>query len=103
MPGAISLGKWDTDAWRVTDYTALCSLDAGRFRLPLVSAVQKLTELAVDGVVLIDGPGVVRGIAGKELLVGLLAAARVDAVLALTVADRPPPLLGGRNRRVHHR
>ncbi len=92
-PGAISLGKWDTDTWRVTDYSALCTLDAGRFRLPLVSAVQKLTHPALDGVVLIDGPGVVRGVAGRELLVGLLAAARVEAVLALTTAEQSPPLL----------
>jgi ribonuclease BN (tRNA processing enzyme)/polynucleotide 5'-kinase involved in rRNA processing len=93
VPGGISLGKWDKNAWRVTDYTALCTLDAGRFRLPLVSAVQQLVQPALDRIVVIDGPGVVRGVAGKELLEGLIAAARVDAILALTTVDRPPLLL----------
>ena len=93
VPGGISLGTWDTEAWRVTDFAALCTLDAGRFRLPLVTAVRQLAQRSLDGVVLIDGPGVVRGVAGKELLQGLLTATRIDAVLVLTKADRPPPLL----------
>lgn len=93
VPGAVTLGKWDTDGWQVKDYVALCTLDAGRFRLPLVSAVRQLAQASLVGVVLIDGPGVVRGVAGAELLAGMVEAANADAVLALTAMGRPTPLL----------
>ena len=93
IPGVVSLAQWDSDAWQVTRYEAVCTLDAGRFRLPLVTAVRNLAQTELDGVLLIDGPGVVRGIAGRELLAGLVEAAGVEAVLALTAADRSPPLL----------
>lgn len=93
IPGAIALGTWQNDGWRVAQYEALCTLDAGRFRLPLVAGVQRLAREQRDGVMLIDGPGVVRGVAGSELLLGLVEAAQIDAVLALTAADRAPPLL----------
>lgn len=93
IPGAVSLGKRHNSSWQVSAYAALCSLDAGRFRLPLVSAVRSLIAQVPDGLVLIDAPGVVRGVAGRELLEGLIEATEVDVVLALTAADRPPPLL----------
>ena len=92
-PGSVSIAKRQNNAWQVIDYAGLCSLDAGRFRLPLVSAVRSLAQQLPDALVLIDGPGAVRGIAGRELLEGLVEATAVDAVLALTVEDRPPPLL----------
>lgn len=93
VPGFVSIAKWQKETWQVIDYAGLCTLDAGRFRLPLVSAVRSLVQQLPEGMVLIDGPGVVRGIAGRELLAGLVEATGVDAVLALTVGDRPPPLL----------
>lgn len=93
LPGSVSLGNWKADSWQVAGYKALCTLDAGRFRVPLLSEVRRLARLPGKGVVLIDGPGVVRGVAGRELLAGLLEAADADAVLALTAADRPPPLI----------
>jgi ribonuclease BN (tRNA processing enzyme) len=72
---------------------ALCTLDAGRFRLPLAMAVRRLLYKVPQGVLLLDGPGVVRGVAGHELLPALLEAADLDTVLALTAADRQPPLM----------
>lgn len=91
VPGTVSLGRWQQDGWRVCAYEAICSLDAGRFRLPLVSAVWRLAQSLSpsNGVLLIDTPGVVRGVAGSELLQGLFEATAVDAVLILAVADRP--------------
>lgn len=62
----------------------------GGIILPL--AVQRLLQRSLDGVVLIDGPGVVRGVAGRELLTGLLEASGVDMVLVLTGAGQVPPL-----------
>lgn len=95
LPGAISLGRWQQDRWQVVAYEAMCSLDAGRFRLPLVSCILHLTQSfrVPDGILLIDSPGVVRGIAGSELLHGLFTATMPDAVLVLTAADRSPQLL----------
>jgi ribonuclease BN (tRNA processing enzyme) len=55
--------------------------------------VRNLAQAAYDGVLLIDGPGVVRGVAGRELLAGLVDASGVEVVLALTAAGRLPPLL----------
>ena len=93
VAGAVSLAMWQNDSWQLSAHAALCTLDAGRFRLPLVSAVRSLSEHLPEGMVLIDAPGVARGVAGMELLEGLVDAAGVDAVLALTAVDRPPPLL----------
>ncbi|MEW6221492.1 MAG: Clp1/GlmU family protein [Thermodesulfobacteriota bacterium] len=91
-PGAIALGEWQGAAWQLLDMVALCSLDAARFRLPLVAAVRSLAARAGDGLLLIDGPGVVRGVAGAELLAGLVEAAAVEAVLALHLPGQPVPL-----------
>jgi ribonuclease BN (tRNA processing enzyme) len=92
-PGCVSIARWQQDAWELVDYAALCTLDAGRFRLPLVSAVRMLAKQLPGATVLIDLPGVVRGTGGRELLPALCEAAAADTVLALTAADRPPPLL----------
>jgi ribonuclease BN (tRNA processing enzyme) len=93
IPGAVSLARWDDGGWRVALVKALCTLDAGRFRLPLLTAVRHLAGTVSAGTLLIDGPGVVRGVAGRELLTGLIEAARVELVLALSGTDRAPPLL----------
>ncbi len=92
-PGALSLAAWQGGGWRPLRSEALCTLDAGRFRLPLAAAVRRLLQEAPPGVLLLDGPGVVRGIAGAELLQGLVEAGAVDAVLALSTAGRAPPLV----------
>ncbi|MFU8817739.1 MAG: Clp1/GlmU family protein, partial [Pseudomonadales bacterium] len=94
VPGAVSLGIWDDGGWRVVDQVPLCTLDAVRFRLPLIRAVQRLaaTVAAGAGCLLVDAPGVVRGVAGAELLHGLAEVAAVDAVLMLAAPDEAPPL-----------
>ena len=71
VPGTVSLAKWEINHWQVSAHAALCTLDAGRFRLPLVSAVRSLVPQLPDDIVLIDTPGVVRGVAGTELLEAL--------------------------------
>lgn len=93
MPGAVMLGKWHAEGWQVERYAALCTLNAGRFRLPLVAVVQELAKTVPQGVLLIDGPGVVRGASRWELLQGFVAAANVDLVMALTQSDGEPPLM----------
>ena len=92
LPGCVSIARWQQDAWDVVAYAALCTLDAGRFRLPLVSAVRLLAKQLPDDTVLIDSPGVVRGVSGRELLQALFETTAADTVLALTAHDRSPPL-----------
>ncbi len=91
LPGAVYLGSWQGDEWKVLALEALCTLDAGRFRLPLVMAVRELAQRAPRGTLLFDAPGVVRGAPGAELLQGLVEAAAIDVVLVLVHNDRPPP------------
>lgn len=93
LPGAVSLARWHSVGWQICSYQAICSLDAGRFRLPLVLAVQRLAQSLDNSILLIDTPGVVRGVAGSELLQGLFEVVAADAVLALTLTDRSPSLL----------
>ena len=93
VPGALCLGRWHDDAWQLQGLEPLCTLDAGRFRLPLVSAVRLLAAGVDQGTVLLDAPGVVRGIAGAELLNGLVEAAVIDTVLVLCHDIHKLPLI----------
>ncbi len=93
FPGAVSLARWQSDDWQICNYEAICSFNAGRFRLPLVLAIRHLIQSFDYDVLLIDAPGVTRGVAGSELLQGLFEVVAVDAVLVLTAADRHPALL----------
>ena len=92
VPGAVCLGRYDRGSWAMEGLEALCTLDAGRFRLPLVEALRRLAQGIDDGVLLVDGPGVVRGVAGAELLPALVAAAHVDLVLVISHPGRALPL-----------
>jgi ribonuclease Z len=92
VPGAVCLGEWEGEKWRLTGIEALCTLDAGRFRLPLIATVRRLAAQQTSGVLLVDTPGVVRGVAGAELLLGLVEVLDIDAILALTRAGQLPPL-----------
>lgn len=91
IPGAVCLGEWQGEHWERIALEALCTLDAGRFRLPLVSAIRRLAAQGFDGVWFVDAPGVVRGVAGAELLVDLVEAAAIDVVLVLVQAGAAPP------------
>ena len=92
-PGAVALGERGADGWRTLALEPLCTLDAARFRLPLAGAVRRLAAVrAHGGTLLVDSPGLVRGVAGAELLHALVEAAGVDLVLALTPAGGDPPL-----------
>lgn len=91
-PGALARARWSQAGWRVDALEALCTLDAARFRLPLVQGVRRLAAQHSPGALLVDTPGVVRGVAGAELLPALVEAAAVDLVIVLAPAGRAPPL-----------
>ncbi|MGM0535732.1 MAG: MBL fold metallo-hydrolase [Pseudomonadota bacterium] len=82
-PGAACLGRWEAGEWQLEALAALATLDAARFRLPLVQAVRRLAAQAPAGTLLLDAPGVVRGTPGAELLPALAEAAGVGALLVL--------------------
>jgi len=93
VPGAVCLGRREAADWKLEGMEGLCTLDAGRFRLPLVVALRHLAQSVTAGTLLVDGPGVVRGVAGAELLPAIVEAAGIDRVLVLARAGRPLPLL----------
>ena len=90
VPGAICLAEWHGEDWRLISAEALCSLNAARFRLPLVSSVRRLAARVADGILIVDAAGVARGVAGAELLAGLAEAAAVDTVVAMTRHGEEP-------------
>ena len=87
IPGSISRGWWSGQGLKWGDCQALCTLNAGRFRLPLVVAARRLLGVAEavneGGQIVIDPPGVVRGVGGGELLLALAESLNVGAVVAL--------------------
>jgi ribonuclease Z len=92
VPGGVCLGEWLDGAWSLRAMEALCTLDAARFRLPLICAVALLAGEVGDWTLLVDAPGVVRGVAGAELLDALVRAAAIDLVLVLHRSGQPQPL-----------
>ncbi|HEX5512884.1 MAG TPA: MBL fold metallo-hydrolase [Gammaproteobacteria bacterium] len=93
VPGAVNLAEWRGGGWQALDLEAVCSLDAGRFRLPLLTAVRRLLQRAPVGTLLIDTPGLVRGPIAAELLEGLLDVAAVQRVLVLARQRQALPLV----------
>ncbi|EPC00086.1 hypothetical protein L861_07930 [Litchfieldella anticariensis FP35 = DSM 16096] len=91
-PGAVCLGSWYRDRWYTQQLEALCTLDAARFRLPLIEAVRRLASAFETGFLLVDPPGVVRGTAGAELLPALADASGANALAVLTPTGTAPPL-----------
>ncbi|MES9936099.1 MAG: Clp1/GlmU family protein [Sedimenticola sp.] len=88
LPGAVSLGLYRRGEWALEAVEGLCSLDAARFRLPLISAVGALARQVTAGTLLLDAPGVVRGVAGAELLTALVETAGIDLLLVLLRDER---------------
>lgn len=94
VPGTVSLGRFDGHKWHVLATEPLCSLDAGRFRLPLLLAVTRLLTRAPPGPLFLDSPGVVRGVGGAELIPALVTASGAGLCLLLCPEDKPFPLAG---------
>ncbi len=91
-PGAASLAARRGGAWHLTALEGLATLDAGRYRLPLIEAVRRLAAATDDQPLVLDAPGVARGAPAAELLPALVGAAGATHVLALTQDDAPLPV-----------
>lgn len=92
VPGTVALAALDTldgNGLIRREYQALCTLNGGRFRLPLLLAARRLLA---NTILLIDPPGVVRGVGGAELLMALTESLKVNAVVVLHRANGPMPL-----------
>ncbi|MBW2108054.1 MAG: MBL fold metallo-hydrolase [Deltaproteobacteria bacterium] len=93
VPGSVSRSWWADNVLKWGDCQALCTLNAARFRLPLVLAARRVMAAAEavhqDGPILIDPPGVVRGTGGAELLTALVESLGIDAVVVLCRRKKP--------------
>jgi len=76
-PGAIGIGRYEGSEWKLLRVEALCTLDAARFRLPLLLALTR----AVSGDALVQLPGVKRGMAAAELVTGAITLTGARTVL----------------------
>jgi ribonuclease BN (tRNA processing enzyme) len=100
IPGTVSLsrkGKNGDNGLIRQDYHALCTLDAARFRLPLILAARRLLSVTdkksdKNPIILIDSPGVVRGVGGAEMLMALAEVLDVDIIVVLYRENTPIPL-----------
>ncbi|MCE9664863.1 MBL fold metallo-hydrolase [Halomonas sp. M5N1S17] len=95
-PGAVCLGRWDPQLgvggdWHLEAIEALASLDSARFRLPLAEAVRRLAGRVETGLLIVDTPGVERGIGGAELLAALVSASHASALVRLAPGNEPDP------------
>ncbi|MFW6057840.1 MAG: Clp1/GlmU family protein, partial [Persicimonas sp.] len=84
-PGAVNFAERIGAAWNVIDSEGIGSLNAGRFRLPLVTAVRKLLRRVdtAGAAVLVDAPGLHRGLVAAEALEALVDAVGADTILML--------------------
>lgn len=101
VPGTLALARLDGHEWSILASEPLCTLDAGRFRMPLVMAVNRLlaqvpqtqkVPQAQKATLFLDSPGLVRGVGGAELLQALAATGHIDLCLVLVREGKPIPL-----------
>lgn len=89
VPGTVCRGRWRKEEGKIvwSDVQALCSLNGGRFRLPLITLAKNIVKIidreTTQGKVLIDPPGVVRGVGGAELLTALVETLGIDLIIVL--------------------
>ena len=83
VPGAVNLAEWTNGGWRLLDLEAVCSLDAARFRLPLVMAAGRVHARQPASARVVDAPGLVRGAPAAEFLEAMVQQSTVDLVVAL--------------------
>lgn len=82
-PCAFSLGSRVDGVWELVDSEPVGSLDALRFRAILLIAAARLIARHNVAELIIDAPGVHRGIGAAELIAGLVESLRITEILAV--------------------
>lgn len=96
-PGAVTLArKRLAEPWQIVSLEALCTLNAGRFRLPLLTAVKRLRTQIEAPRVLVDAPSVTRGMAGSELVAALVEELAIETVVLLGADAELPQSVAAR-------
>ena len=92
IPGTICIGGSKKSTFLTNSMLPVCTLNSGRFRLPLILAARRLLITAKksydEPTFLIDPPGVVRGVGGAELLTSLAESLGVEAILVLSSSPK---------------
>jgi ribonuclease BN (tRNA processing enzyme) len=81
-PGAVTRLRRRGGDWAVERIEPLCTLDAARFRLPLLLACRRALEGTSGAPVLVEIPRLTRGMGSSELLTGLVEALDAKTVLS---------------------
>jgi ribonuclease BN (tRNA processing enzyme) len=89
-PGAVTRLRWTRGNWAIERVEPLCTLDAARFRLPLVLACRRAFEGAASVPVFVEVPRLTRGMGSSELLSGLVQTLEVKAVVWIGDQDELP-------------
>ncbi len=80
-PGAVTRLRRGGGDWAVERIEPLCTLDAARFRLPLLLACRRALEGSSGAPVLVEVPRLTRGMGSSELLMGFVEALNTRMVL----------------------
>jgi len=82
-PGAATRLRRTEGDWALERIEPLCTLDAARFRLPLLLACRRVLDDSPRGPVLLEVPGLTRGMSASELLMGFAETFDTKTVLSL--------------------
>jgi ribonuclease BN (tRNA processing enzyme) len=86
-PGAVSRLRWIRGDWTLERVEPLCTLDAARFRLPLLLACRRVIADGVPLPLLIEIPRLTRGMSASETVLGFIEMTRARMVLSLGGLD----------------
>ncbi|HEY7698432.1 MAG TPA: hypothetical protein VIE88_08440, partial [Vicinamibacteria bacterium] len=80
-PGAVTRLRWTSGSWAIERVEPLCTLDAARFRLPVVLACRHALEGAKSVPTFVEVPRLTRGMGSSELLSALVQTLGVETVV----------------------
>jgi ribonuclease BN (tRNA processing enzyme) len=92
-PTTVSLATRRGATWHIDDFEAIASLDAGKYRMSILGAVDRLVEDVHDETLLIDAPGLYRGGIAREFVTQLLTVSRADVAVYVVGSNDDAELL----------
>jgi ribonuclease BN (tRNA processing enzyme) len=82
-PGAVTRLRRSSGSWAIERVEPLCTLDAARFRLPLLLAVRRALDGVASAPLLVEVPRLTRGMSASEILTGIARALDAKTVISL--------------------